>query len=157
MKNRMGKKLKSGSVYAVNRKARFLYEILETIEAGIELEGREVKSARRGSVSLKEGFVFIEKNEAWLVGVRIGRWLSDSMPYQPERRRKLLLKRREIDRLAGKLKTKGLALIPLRVYDSHGRIKLLIALVRGKKRYDKRERERERKIKRDINRAKKVF
>mgnify|MGYP005863843535 CR=1 FL=1 len=139
---------------ATNRRARHEYEILETYEAGIVLTGTEMKSVRAGKVSLAEGFARIAGGEAWLEGVHIapyehgGRSNLDS-----KRRRKLLLHREEIARLAGKTQEKGLTLVPLRMYIKRHRAKVELGLARGKKLYDKRQAIAERSALREIERA----
>ncbi|MCW5977824.1 MAG: SsrA-binding protein SmpB [Bryobacteraceae bacterium] len=123
-----------------NRKARFDYELLERFEAGIALTGTEVKAARNGQLQLRDGYAEIAGNEAWLVNVHIGHYSHGNIAnHEVERRRKLLMHRGEIDKLAGKTVEKGLALIPTKVYLKNGRIKCEIALGRGRKRHDKRE------------------
>lgn len=127
-------------VLATNRQAYHNYHILETYECGIALTGGEVKSIRNGGINLKEGYVQIKGGEAWLLDVHISPYkysrLADA---KPVRDRKLLLHKREIRRLASKVAEKGLTLVPTKCYLKHGRIKLEVALARGKKLYDKRE------------------
>lgn len=127
-------------ILATNRQAYHNYEILETYECGIALTGGEVKSIREGRINLKEGYAVIRHGEAWLVNTHISpykysRWERDN----PRRDRKLLLHKSEIRRLAGKVREKGLTLIPTRCYLKNGKIKLELALAKGKKLYDKRE------------------
>lgn len=127
-------------VLATNRQAYHNYEILETYECGIALTGGEVKSIREGRINLKEGYAVIRQGEAWLVNTHISpyrysRWERDT----PRRDRKLLLHKWEIRRLAGKVREKGLTLIPTRCYLKNGKIKLELALAKGKKLHDKRE------------------
>ncbi|HLF55221.1 MAG TPA: SsrA-binding protein SmpB [Thermoanaerobaculia bacterium] len=139
---------------AANRKALHDYLVLERFEAGIALTGTEVKSCRAGRVQLREGFVDFRNGEAWLVGVHISAYSHgprDSPP--PERERKLLLSRREIDRLAGRAIVKGLTVVPLAMYAKGDRIKVEIALVQGKKLFDKREAERRKELDREAARA----
>lgn len=127
-------------ILAENRKARHDYFLLERFEAGLALTGTEVKAARSGQVQLRDGYAEIAGNEAWLVNVHIGHYSHGNIYNHPiDRRRKLLLHRREIDKLAGKTREKGLTLIPTRLYLKNGRIKCEIALCRGKKQHDKRE------------------
>lgn len=127
-------------ILAENRKARHDYFLLERIEAGLALTGTEVKAARSGQVQLRDGYAEIAGNEAWLVNVHIGHYSHGNIYNHPiDRRRKLLLHRREIDKLAGKTREKGLTLIPTKLYLKNGRIKCEIALCRGKKQHDKRE------------------
>lgn len=126
-------------VVATNRKARFQYFLLETLEAGIVLQGSEIKSIRAGQISLNEAYVRIEDGEVWLVEAHIAPYGQASFfNHDPKRRRKLLLNRREINHLARKVQEKGLTIIPLRVYLKDGRAKIEIALAKGKKTYDKR-------------------
>lgn len=139
---------------AANRKARHDYHVLERLEAGLALTGTEVKSCRSGRVQLREGYVDFRNGEAWLVGVHVSAYEHghrDNPP--PERDRKLLLSRREIDRLAGKVRAKGLTVVPLSLYLKGRRIKLEIALVQGKKLHDKRESERRKELEREARRA----
>jgi SsrA-binding protein len=127
-------------ILADNRKARHDYFFLERYEAGLALTGTEVKAARSGQVQLRDGYAEIAGNEAWLVNVHIGHYSHGNIYNHPiDRRRKLLLHRREIDKLAGKTREKGLTLIPTKLYLKNGRIKCEIALCRGKKQHDKRE------------------
>jgi SsrA-binding protein len=128
---------------ATNRKAYHDYFILEKHEAGIALVGTEVKSLRDGRANLKDAYVIFKGAEAWLFGCHISPYSHGNLQnHEPERTRKLLLHRREIDRLAGEGTIKGNAIIPLRIYFKGGRIKVEIAVVKGKRQYDKRETER---------------
>jgi SsrA-binding protein len=138
-----------------NRQARFLYEILETYEAGIELLGTEVKSIRAGKVNLKDGFALIRNGEALLMNVHISphHTTSQVFNHDPRRTRKLLLHRDEIRKLTGKVEQQGLTLVPLKMYLKRGWIKVDIALARGKKLHDKREDVRKRQDQRDMQRA----
>lgn len=140
---------------AENRRSRFDYEILETIEAGIVLTGQEVKSVKLGRMSLTGSFGTIHDNAVWLTGASIPPYQPKNAPpnYDPERSRKLLLNRKEIDRLIGKMKERGLTLVPLKVYTTHGRIKVELGLGRGKKTHDKRETIRRREAAREIDRT----
>lgn len=141
-------------VLARNRRARHEYHVDETLEAGLVLAGSEVKSIRDGKVTLVDGFVDVDKGEAWLHQVDIGVYgFSHARNHEPRRRRKLLLHRREIDRLAGKIKEKGYTLVPLSLYEKKGRVKAEIALVRGKQEWDKRDDQRKREGQREIDRA----
>jgi SsrA-binding protein len=152
------KRKKRNSVLATNKKAFYNYDILEKFEAGIVLTGGEVKSAKKGRVSLKEGFLSVEDGEMWLWNAHIARWQAGrSEEYEPTRKRKVLLKRGEIDRLQGKVRQKGYTLVPLRMYVTRGYIKLEIGLARGKKNYDKKRKERERTLKRDLHEKKRRF
>lgn len=140
-----------------NKKARFDYEILEKFEAGIVLNGQEVKSIRKGNISLKGSYVIIRGGEPYLVGANIPPYQpkNASPDYDPERSRKLLLNKKEIDHLVGKVEERGLTLIPLKVYTKYARIKLEFGIGKGKKKSDKREtikkRDTDREIKRELN------
>jgi SsrA-binding protein len=141
-------------VVATNRKARFEYHIHDTVEAGIVLLGTEIKSIRAGRVSLDEGYVLIEAGEAWLANVHIAAYdPAGRQGHDPRRKRKLLLHRKEIDRLYGRVQEKGFTLVPTRVYLKDGRAKVEIALAKGKKLYDKREAIARRDSDRQIQRA----
>jgi SsrA-binding protein len=131
----------NGTLVADNRKAGFDYHVLETFEAGVALLGTEVKAAREGRVNLRDSYCRLENGEAYLLGVHIGQYSHDGgyAVHDPTRRRKLLLHREELRKLLGKTTEKGLTIVPLRMYFKGGRIKVAIALVKGKKLYDKRE------------------
>ena len=142
---------------AENRRARHDYELLERVEAGIVLTGSEVKSARDGKVQLGQAYADIRDGEAWLVGASIAEYpQAGAFPHQPDRDRKLLLHRGEIDSLYGKLREKGLTLVPTRMYFKDGRAKVELALARGRERADKRrvlaERDAQRQIERTLKR-----
>lgn len=138
-----------------NRQARFLYEIMETFEAGIELVGTEVKSIRAGKVNLRDGFAHVRKGEVWLMNVHISPLsnVGQAFNHEPRRKRRLLLHKKEISRLIGKTEQKGLTLVPTKLYAKRGWMKVEIALARGKKLHDKREAVKERQDKRDMQRA----
>ncbi len=139
---------------ASNRKARHDYEILERFEAGIVLTGSEVKSLRQGRASLAEAYARIRGGEAWLENMHIPPYeQGEKRGYDPLRDRKLLLHRREIDRLIGKQKEQSLALIPMRVYFSHGLAKVELGLGRGKREYEKRQATLKRLADREMERA----
>src|SRR5881628_3959391 len=139
---------------ATNRRARHEYEILETVEAGLVLRGTEVKSLREGQVSFKDSYASVRNGEGWLLGCHINPYSHGTdANHDPERDRKLLLHRREINRLTGKIAERGLTLIPLRIYFKQGRAKLEIGLARGKKLHDKRSTLREREVRREMDRA----
>jgi SsrA-binding protein len=139
---------------AVNRRAYHDYFIDEKLEAGLMLTGSEVKSVRNGRTNLRDGFVRIDGNEAWLENVNISQYTqANLMNHEPMRPRKLLLHRKEISSLIGKVRQKGYTLIPLRVYFSRNHAKVEVGLARGKKQYDKREAIAERDAKREIARA----
>jgi SsrA-binding protein len=125
---------------ASNRRARHDYQILESLEAGIRLSGSEVKSLRAGRASLAEAYGQIRDGEAWLEGMHIPPYEQGvTKGYDPIRPRKLLLHRREIDRLLGKVRQQGLAMVPMRVYFTHGIAKLELGLGKGKREYEKRQ------------------
>ncbi|SMO63719.1 SsrA-binding protein [Balnearium lithotrophicum] len=142
-----------------NKKAFFDYEILEKYEAGIELKGTEVKSIREGKVNLRDSFVRIENGEAYLFNAYIAPYTHGNLfNHEPTRRRKLLLHKREIKRLLGKVQEKGLTIVPLRMYfNKRGKVKVEIALVRGKKKYDKREAIKRRELEREAQKAMKYY
>jgi SsrA-binding protein len=141
-------------VVATNRKAYHDYLISDTFEAGLVLVGSEVKSIRAGQVSLQDGFVQFEGGEAWLVNVHIAQYDPASrLNHEPRRRRKLLLHRREIGRLQGKVQEKGFTVVPTRLYLKDGRAKVEIGLARGKRLYDKRQAIAKRDSDRQIQRA----
>jgi len=127
--------------YANNSKAHFDYEILETIEAGLVLEGHEVKSVKTGKASIKGSYVKIVNGEPYLIGANISPYQPANTPkdYDPQRSRKLLLSKKEISVLTGTSQAHGLTLVPLKIYANKGRLKLLVGIARGKKKYDKRE------------------
>ena len=141
-------------VIVQNRKARFDYEILDSYETGIVLQGTEVKSLRAGKVNLKDSFAAIEKGEVVLHSVHISPYEpANRFNHPPERPRKLLLHRGEIRRLIGRTEQKGLTLVPLKLYFKRGKAKVELALVRGKKQFDKRQTIAAREARRDIERA----
>ncbi len=139
---------------AVNRRAYHDYFIDEKYEAGVMLTGTEIKSVRNGRANLRDGFVRIDNNEAWLENVHISPYAQGNvMNQEPVRPRKLLLHRKQISSLIGKVKQKGYTLIPLRVYITRNRAKVEVGLARGKRQYDKREAIAARDAKREIERA----
>lgn len=142
------------SAYINNKKAHFNYEILETFEAGLVLFGYEVKAIRAGRGKLEGGHVLIRGGEAFLVGISISYYQEANTPktYNPERTRKLLLSKKELAKLEQKGEQAGLTIVPIRLYNKLRTIKLEIALVRGKKKVDKREALKKRDVKRDIDR-----
>jgi len=141
-------------IVASNRKARHDYEILERFEAGIVLTGSEVKSLRQGRASLTEAYARISGGEAWLENMHIPPYeQGEKRGYDPLRDRKLLLHRREIDRLIGKQKEQSLALVPMRVYFSHGLAKVELGLGRGKREFEKRQATLKRQHDREMERA----
>jgi SsrA-binding protein len=138
-------------VISENRKARFDYEILECFEAGLSLLGSEVKSIRNKQVQLKDSYVSFVGNEAFLQNAHISEYKASSYNnHQPERLRKLLLHRNELNKIYGAIREKGLSCVPLKIYFKNGRIKLEIALVKGRKLHDKREAIKDREIKKEI-------
>ena len=149
-----GKKRKaaSGDV-ATNRQAGFRFNLLEKIEAGIELQGSEVKSVRNGSVQLKDAHAEIRDGEVWLRNVHIAPYGPARDGHDPDRPRKLLLHRREIERLIGKTAEKGLTLVPTRMYFKGPRAKVELAVAQGKDLYDKRRSIKDREQKREMQRA----
>ena len=139
---------------ATNRRARHEYEILETVEAGIVLRGTEVKSLRDGLVNFKDSYASVRNGEGWLLGCHINPYSHGTdANHDPERDRKLLLHKREIDRLGGKVAEKGLTLVPLRLYFKDGRAKVELGLARGKKLHDKRATLREREVRREMDKT----
>lgn len=139
---------------ASNRRARHDYHVLEKLEAGLALLGTEVKSIRNGKIQLKDSYVEFRDGEAFLVGAHVSPYTHGNREnHDPERPRKLLLKRREIDRLAGSVQGKGFTVVPLEVYLKDNRIKVEVGLVRGKQQYDKRLAERERELDREAQAA----
>jgi SsrA-binding protein len=141
-------------VLARNRRATHEFSILETFEAGVELMGTEVKSLRAGRVSVREGYVRIENGEAWLMQVHIAPYEQGNRNNpESERRRRLLLHKRQIEYLDGKVRTQGLTIVPLRIYLAHNRVKVEIGLARGKKLWDKRQDVARREAERDMERA----
>ena len=144
-------------IIASNRRARHDYTIEDTVEAGLVLTGTEVKSLRAGRATLTEGFGQITNNEAWLHGVHIPQYTQGTWTnHEPRRTRKLLLHRREIDKLASSISERGLTLVPLSLYFSGGKVKIELALARGKRAYDKRQdlakRDAAREIERELRR-----
>jgi SsrA-binding protein len=139
---------------AENRRARHDYELLERVEAGIALTGTEVKSVREGHVQLGQAYADIREGEAWLVGASIAEYAQAShFGHAPDRDRKLLLHRAEIDSLYGKVRERGLTLVPTRMYFKDGKVKVELALARGRERFDKRRAIADRDAKRQMERA----
>jgi SsrA-binding protein len=131
---------------ALNKRARHDYFILENFEAGLALQGWEVKSLRAGKAQITEGYVLVKDGEAWLIGAHISplKTTSTHVVADPTRTRKLLLHRRELDRLIGAVERKGYTLVPLRLYWKDGKVKLEVGLARGKQAHDKRAAEKDR-------------
>lgn len=145
---------KGRKIITVNRRAHFDYTIEETIEAGLVLQGTEVKSLREGRVSLKDAYADVQEGEAFLLHAHINLYeQGNRFNHEPERPRKLLLHKREIYRLFSKTQEKGLTLIPTRMYFARGKAKVELGLAKGKKQYDKREDVKRRSAQRDIERA----
>jgi SsrA-binding protein len=137
-----------------NRHAGHDYHLLERYEAGVALTGTEVKAAKSGKVQLKDSFAEVQGNEAWLLNAHISQYSHGNREnHEPARRRKLLLHRAEIDKLLGKTREKGLTLIPTKMYLKNGRIKLELAVAKGKKLHDKRESERKREMEAEAREA----
>lgn len=138
----------------VNREARSKYEFLDDWDAGLVLTGGEVKAAKKGHMNLKGAYVSFENGELWLKNAHISAYQqANQVDYEPERQRKLLLKRREIDSIMGKLNEKGLTLVPEKVYSKSGLLKVHVVLARGLKKHDKREKMKKRDIDRDLARS----
>ncbi|MEM1249920.1 MAG: SsrA-binding protein SmpB [Acidobacteriota bacterium] len=145
------KKKGEAAIRIQNRRARYEYHILETVEAGISLLGTEVKSVRAGKVQLRDSYVDFVRGEAFLVAAHISPYSHGNREnHDPERRRKLLLHRREIEKYFGRVQQKGFAMVPLSMYVSGNRIKVELALAQGKKLHDKRASEREREMQREV-------
>ena len=142
-----------GKVVAQNKKARHDYSIVDTIEAGIVLTGTEIKSVRAARIQLKDGYAQIKNGEAWLLNVHIAPFEQGNIWNQdPDRIRKLLLKKKQITKLANDLKGTGMTLVPLKVYLKNGFAKVLLGIAKGKHDYDKRESIKRREQERDIKR-----
>lgn len=145
---------KKDTSIANNRKARYNYHIIEAIEAGIALKGTEIKSIRRGQISLQDGFAGFRGDELFLYNVHIAPFKEgNQFNHDPLRTRKLLLKRQELNRLIGLSQQAGHSIVPLKVYIKNGVAKVLIGLAKGKKQYDKRETIKRKDQKREIQRA----
>jgi len=155
----MSEKSEGFKIVSDNRQARYLYEILETYEAGIELKGTEVKSIRNGQSNLRDGYALIRNGEAWLLNVHISphSTASQYFNHDPRRTRKLLLHKQEIRKLIGKVEQQGLTLVPLKMYLKNGKVKITIGLGKGKKLHDKREDLKQRQDKREMERAMKRY
>lgn len=140
---------------AYNRRATFDYDILETFEGGLVLLGTEVKSVRKGNITLKGAFITIHNGEAYLTNATIPPWQVANAPadYEPTRSRKVLLKSSELKHLTGSSQTQGLTIVPIRVYSKGAHLKLELGLARGKRKYQKKETKKEQDIQRDVNRV----
>ena len=150
--NQVRKSDPNSKVAAENRKARFNYEVLDTLETGLVLTGTEVKSLRGGHANIQESYASFEGGELWLINSYLPEYLqANRFNHEPRRRRKLLVSKRELARLAQGVEREGMTLVPLKIYfNDRGRAKLLLAVARGKKLHDKRETEKQR----DWNREK---
>jgi SsrA-binding protein len=150
-----GKKQREGvKIVAQNRAASYNYELLDKLEAGLVLVGTEVKSLREGKGSLREGYAEVRDGEAWLVNCHIPEYQPGGpRNHDPLRRRKLLLNRRELDKLNAQIQQKGMTLVPLKIYFRDGRAKCELAVARGKKFHDRREAERRKEAKREAEEA----
>ena len=147
-----------GKLIAQNKKARHDYTIVDTIEAGIVLQGTEIKSIRNSRINLKDGFVRIRNGEAFLVNVHMSPYEQGNIfNHDPLRTRKLLLHKKQIDKLYGEMKQQGMSIVPLKVYLKDGYAKVLIGLAKGKKQYDKRESLKRKDQERQIARAMKNY
>src|SRR5437764_11605690 len=147
-------KAKGEKMIADNRRARHDYHLGDRVEAGVVLTGTEVKALREGNTSLQRAYADVAENEAWLVGVHIPEYLQGNRAnHDPDRPRKLLLHRREIDRLYGQVREKGVTLVPTKLYFKEGRVKVELALARGKDVRDKRRAVADREARRDMERA----
>ena len=138
--------------YADNKKARFDYQVLDEVEAGIVLKGYEVAAIKNKMVSLKGSYAYFHSGELFLLNMHVSPYQAKNMPktYEPTDTRKLLLKKSEITKIHSKIKEMGLTLIPLKIYSKNGIIKVLIGLCKGKKKYDKRESIKERDFQRKV-------
>ncbi|MHC5249066.1 SsrA-binding protein SmpB [Enterococcus sp. LJL120] len=147
-----------GKLIAQNKKARHDYSIIDTIEAGIVLQGTEIKSIRNGRINLKDGFARVRNGEVYLLNVHISPYEQGNIfNHDPLRTRKLLMHRKQIDRLIGETKNTGVTLVPLKVYLKNGFAKVLIGIAKGKKQYDKREDLKRKDINREISRTLKNY
>ena len=143
---------------AQNKKARHDYQILETLEAGLVLTGTEIKSVRERRINLKDGFAQIHNGEAWLMNVHISEYTQGNrFNHDPLRARKLLLHKKEIQKLTGQTSEKGITIVPLKVYLKHGFAKVLLGIAKGKHDYDKRETIKKRDQEREIRRTLKNY
>jgi len=136
----------NNKIAAENRKARFSYEVMDTVEAGLVLTGTEVKSLRQGQANIQESYASLEDGEIWLINSYVPEYLQGNRyNHEPRRRRKLLLNKREMSRLGQAVDREGMTMVPLKIYfNDRGRAKLLLAIARGKKLHDKRETEKQR-------------
>ncbi|MDE0370213.1 MAG: SsrA-binding protein SmpB [bacterium] len=147
-------KKKAGSVIASNRRARFDYVFDEEYEAGIVLTGSEVKSLRAGQVQLREAYGLVRRGEVWLLGMHIAPYeMARHGGHEAKRERKLLLHSREIGRINSRVQERGLTIVPVKMYWKNGRVKVLIGIGRGSRRYDKRQKLKAREMEREARRA----
>ncbi len=140
---------------AVNKRARYDYEILDTFEAGLVLSGQEVKSVRAGRMNLTGSYVTVKQGAAWLIGAHIPKYpqAGPQPTYDPDRSRLLLLHRRELTRIAGKMEQKGLTLVPISAYTKGSMIKIEFGVGRGKRQFEKRESIKKRDVDREVRRS----
>ena len=152
--NQVRKADPNNKTVAENRKARFSYEVLDTVEAGLVLTGTEVKSLRQGQANIQDSYASVEGGEIWLINSYLPEYLqANRFNHEPRRRRKLLLNRREMAKLSQSIEREGMTLVPLKIYfNDQGRAKLLLAVGRGKKLHDKRETEKQRDLSREKGR-----
>jgi SsrA-binding protein len=148
-----GKRKAAAGDVATNRQAGFRYNLLEKVEAGVVLQGSEVKSLRNGGAQMKDSYADVRDGEVWLHNMHIAPYGPARENHEPDRSRKLLLHRREIERLIGKTAEKGLTLVPTRLYFNGSRAKVELALAKGKEMHDKRRSIKDREQKREIDRA----
>ena len=142
------------NIISNNRKSSYLYSFIDKYEAGIQLKGFEVKAIREGNVNIAESYVNIKNNEIFIVGMHIGEYShSGYATHDPTRERKLLMHKVEISKIKSKFETKGVTIVPLKLYFKNGKAKLEIALAKGKKKWDKRETIKKRDIDREIKRS----
>ena len=155
----MSKKSKDISISISNRKARFEYELLEVFTAGIQLLGTEIKSLRTGNANLAEAYCYVQQSEVWITGMYIAEYQYGSyMNHEPKRLRKLLLNKKEINKISSTLQNVGITIVPLKLYITEkGWAKIDIALAKGKKLHDKREDLKQKDDKRQMDRALKIF
>jgi len=155
----MAKKSTDKSISISNRKARYEFELLEVFTAGIQLKGTEIKSLRTGNANLAEAYCYVQQSEVWITGMYIAEYQYGSyMNHEPKRLRKLLLNKKEINKISSALQNVGITLVPLKLYISDkGWAKIEIALAKGKKLHDKREDLKKRDDKRQMDRALKKF
>jgi SsrA-binding protein len=155
-RNKRGGAPQDGRDLAQNRRARFEYDIVERFEAGLVLLGSEVKALRESGGTIQDAYVQVREGEAWLIGAHIPQYPPAVEPHDPTRTRKLLLHRREIEHIAQGLSQKGLSVVPLRLYFKAGRVKMELALGRGRSLYDNRRAIRDREDRREAERAMKA-